>query len=119
VLVASDTLMPIPHFVDGSYGDFVESLKSLQGGNYENIIQGHGEVILRGEIDEKIESDLEYLERLRIAVDKALSNGSSLEAIDIESCGKSRVLLNGAVQQLHRQNVMALAEERRELVRQL
>jgi cyclase len=119
VLLAADTLMPIPYFVDGSYDDFVASLESLQNGNYENIVQGHGEVILRGEIDEKIESDLQYLYRLRDAVDEALTSGTSLEMIDIEACGKSRILLNGTVQQLHRQNVLVLAQQRRELVQQL
>lgn len=119
VLLAADTLMPIPYFVDGSYDDFVASLEQLRGGHYENIVQGHGEVILRGEIDEKIESDLLYLQKLRKAVDRALGTGASLEKIDIEACGKSRILLNGAVQQLHRQNVLALAQQRRELVEQL
>jgi hypothetical protein len=94
----------------------------LQGENYENVVQGHGEVILRGEITDKIQSDLDYLENLREAVDGALASESpdhALEAIGVESCGKSRILLNGAVQDLHRQNVLALAQQRRELVRQL
>jgi cyclase len=119
VLLAADTMMPLPYFVDGSYDDFVNSLKSLQTGYYENIVQGHGEVILRGEIDEKIQSDLDYLRRLREAVDRALENGTSVEDIEIETCGKSRILLNGTAQQLHRQNALALAQQRRELVQQL
>ena len=41
----------------------------------------------------------------------------ALGAIDVESCGKSRILLNGAVQDLHHQNVLVLAQQRRELVR--
>ncbi len=119
VLIAADTMMPIPYFVDGSYEDFIASLKSLQGGNYENIVQGHGEVILRGEIEEKIESDLAYMEQLDRAVADALASGSPLAAIDVEACGKSRVLLNGMVQQLHQENVMSLAQQRREKVEQL
>jgi glyoxylase-like metal-dependent hydrolase (beta-lactamase superfamily II) len=120
VLFAADTLMPIPYFVDGSYDDFLVSLEKLKNGNYENIIQGHGEVILRGEVEEKIQSDIDYLHALRAAVDQALNTANpepALEAIDIERCGKSRVLLNGAVEQLHRQNVLALASQRRESVR--
>ncbi len=119
VLFAADTLMPIPYFVGGSYDDFLISLQSLQNGNYENVIQGHGEVILRGEVEEKIQTDIEYMQKLRQAVDTALVSRSpevALEAIDIESCGKSRILLNGTVGQLHRQNVMTLANQRRELV---
>jgi cyclase len=119
VLLAADTMMPLPYFVDGSYDDFVTSLKNLQTGYYENIVQGHGEVILRGEIDEKIQSDLEYLRLLREAVDRALETGTSVEDIEIETCGKSRILLNGTAQQLHRQNALALAQQRRELVQQL
>lgn len=120
ILFAADTVMPIPYFVDGSYDDFLASLEMLRGGSYENIVQGHGEVILRGEVEEKLESDIEYLYRLSQAVDTALLNPSleaALAAIDIEACGKERVLLNGAAQQLHRQNVMILAEQRRERVK--
>jgi hypothetical protein len=111
--------MPIPYFVDGDYGDFVSSLRRLQSGNYENIVQGHGEVILRGEVDEKIQEDLDYLEKLRNAVDRALTTPTPLESVAIEACGKSRILLNGAVEQLHRQNVVMLAQQRREVLEQL
>ena len=99
VLLAADILMPIPFFVDGDFDDFVSSLQLLQGKNYENVVQGHGEVILRGEVTEKIQGDLNYLEKLRTAVDSALTSDSpddALAAIDVESCGKSRILLNGA-----------------------
>jgi hypothetical protein len=112
--------MPLPYFVDGSYDDFLTSLEGLRNGNFENVVQGHGEVILRGEIEEKIENDMEYLSALRKAVDQALASPtpeSALEKIDLESCGKSRILLNGMVQRLHRQNVLTLAgQRRRELV---
>jgi glyoxylase-like metal-dependent hydrolase (beta-lactamase superfamily II) len=120
VLFAADTLMPLPYFVGGSYDDFLTSLEGLRNGNFENVVQGHGEIILRGEIEEKIESDIEYLYAVRKAVGDALATPSperSLEKIDVESCGKSRILLNGMVQQLHRQNVLMLAgQRRRELV---
>lgn len=118
-LFAADTLMPLPYFVDGSYDDFVSSLKSLHDGSYENVIQGHGEVILRGEVEEKIHEDLRYLANLREAVDQALNSDTpdkALNAIDIESCGKSRILLHGEAPQLHRRNVLALASQRREKV---
>ena len=119
VLFAADTLMPLPYFVDGSYDDFLNSLNGLRNGNFENVIQGHGEVILRGEVEEKIQADVDYLQRLKKAVEDALLSDApdkALEAIDIESCGKSRILLNGMVEQLHRQNVLALASQRREPV---
>jgi len=121
VLFAADTLMPLPYFVDGSYDDFLASLNDLRGRNYENVIQGHGEVILRGEIEDKIQSDIDYLSKLRTAVDKALTASApdkALASIDIERCGKSRILLNGTAQQLHRKNVQTLANQRRELASQ-
>lgn len=117
VLFAADTLMPIPYFVDGSYADFLTSLEGLRIQSFENIVQGHGEIVLRGEIDEKIESDINYLNKLLRAVDKALASNSparALEHIKLSACGKSTILLNGAVEQLHRNNVTALANLRRE-----
>ncbi|NWF70675.1 MAG: MBL fold metallo-hydrolase [Chloroflexi bacterium] len=115
VLFAGDTIMPIPYFVDGSYDDFYASLESLRSSSFEHIVQGHGEIILRGEIEEKLESDIEYLLKLRQALDNLKEfTPAALESIDIERCGKSRILLNGTVQQLHRQNVLALAAQRRE-----
>ncbi|MBN1285991.1 MAG: MBL fold metallo-hydrolase [Anaerolineae bacterium] len=114
VLFAADTIMPVPYFVDGSYADFVASLKSLQNQSFENVVQGHGEVILRGEIESKIESDLDYLARLREHAELALRRKDPekyIETVDIELCGKSRILLNGAVQELHRANLQMLYEQ--------
>jgi glyoxylase-like metal-dependent hydrolase (beta-lactamase superfamily II) len=114
VLFAADTLMPLPHFFDGSYDDLVLSLDALRSGNFENVVQGHGEVILRGEVEEKIQSDLDYLRMLRAEVLRALESAdpdAALAAITLEQCGKSRILLNGAAEQLHRQNVQALAAQ--------
>jgi glyoxylase-like metal-dependent hydrolase (beta-lactamase superfamily II) len=114
VLFASDTLMPVPYFVDGSYDDFVNSLNALKNGGYENVVQGHGEVVLRGEVEEKIQGDLDYLATIRSHVEKALRRGKSMNDLDhlsIESCGKSRIPLNGLVQELHRANLVALYEQ--------
>ena len=110
ILFAADTVMPIPYFVDGSFEELERSLGLLADQEYENIVQGHGEIILRGEAPEKIASDLEYLRRLSEAVAKALEAGQQNieEAIPLDACGKSQVLLNGVVQQLHRQNIRAL-----------
>jgi len=97
VLFAADTVMPIPYFVGGNYDAFLNSLNSLRQGNFENIIQGHGEVILRGEIEERLQEDIDYLQTLHSAVNHALSTDNpdqALQAIDAESCGKSRILLN-------------------------
>ncbi len=111
VLFAADTMMPIPYFVDGSYDDFVRSLNALKDGGYENMVQGHGEVVLRGEIEEIIQNNLDYLATIRAHVERCVKNHeppSALNAIDIESCGKSRIPLNGLVQELHHANLQAL-----------
>lgn len=116
ILFAADIIMPIPYFVDGNYEDCLSSLMGLRALTVEAIIQGHGEVILRGEVEDKIESDILYLQRLLKAVDKAIASASperALASIRIESCGKSPILINGLAQQLHQNNVMALAEQRR------
>lgn len=114
VLFAADTMMAIPYFVDGSYADFVNSLHALQNGGFENVVQGHGEVVLRGEVEEVIQSDLNYLATIRRYVERALERGQppeALDAVSIESCGKSRIPLNGLVQELHQANLRALYRE--------
>jgi glyoxylase-like metal-dependent hydrolase (beta-lactamase superfamily II) len=121
ILFASDTLMPVPYFIDGDYDAFVQSLESLRNGNFENVIQGHGEIILRGEIEEKIESDLQYLAALQRHVEIAQTKPNPekyLSSVDIEHCGKSRIPLNGSVQQLHQANLRALYRQEIEQVEQ-
>jgi len=119
VLFAADLVMPIPVFIDGNFDDFLVSLSRLASRSYENIIQGHGEIVLRGEVAQKIKSDIAYLNNLRDAVDAALNTSDesiqvekALASIAVDACGKSHILLNGAVEQLHYQNVLALAQAR-------
>lgn len=116
ILFAADTLMPVPYFVDGSYDDFVASLQALYDKGFESVVQGHGEVILRGEVESKLDSDLDYLARLKAHVEKALSLKNPekhLATADIESCGKSRIPLNGVVQDLHQANLRMLYNQYR------
>lgn len=111
ILFAADTLMPVPYFVDGDYDAFVNTLESLQNSSFESVIQGHGEVILKGEIEEKIESDLAYLAAVKKFVQSACTMPEPekyLESIDIERCGKSRIPLNGSVRDLHQSNLRVL-----------
>lgn len=115
VLFAADTVMPIPYFVDGDFSDFVESLSKLLERDYENIVQGHGDIVLRGEAPEKLTSDLAYLRKLDEAVKDALDKGrDDIESlVSLAQCGKSHVLLNGVVQQLHEHNIRALVSQYR------
>jgi cyclase len=108
VLVASDILTPVPLIVRGSLDEMIASLKQIKALNLENVIQGHGGVLLRGEIDETVDSSISYIKtvqkRVRAIVDKGLPR-SALSSIDIEDCGKSRIPLGGLVQRLHAANL--------------
>jgi glyoxylase-like metal-dependent hydrolase (beta-lactamase superfamily II) len=116
VLVASDALTPVPLIVRGDPATLTRSLKEIKGLNLENVIQGHGGVLLRGEIEEMVDSNIAYLrcieKKVRDVVDKDQPR-SDLEKITIESCGKSRIPLGGLVQRLHVANVEYLYNELR------
>jgi glyoxylase-like metal-dependent hydrolase (beta-lactamase superfamily II) len=114
VLLAADTVMPLPHFVWGSRDDFITSLQNLLEFNMDSIVQGHGEVLLRGEIREAIQSSIRYLNAIHKRVKRVIETDGGIEAlrrIDIESCGKSRIPLNGLVQDLHQANLLVLYEQ--------
>ena len=120
ILFAADTVMPVAYIVDGDAESMKSSLKALKGLSLENVVQGHGEVVLRGEINEAINSSIHYLQKMEDVVANAIALNQSRDDIvreyDIESCGKSRIALNGLVQQLHATNLMVtydrLAAER-------
>ncbi len=111
VLFASDTVMPVPAIVDGNTDVLRESLKKVVELPIENLVQGHGEVILRGEVEVVVNASLNYLDTIEKKVAKAIKSKKakeSLRKIDIESCGLSRIPLNGLVQQIHEANMIAL-----------
>ena len=111
VLFAGDAFMPLPYIVDGDIEDMIASLKKIGKMGLENIIQGHGDIVLRGEIDNAVKENLAYLSAIRKAVRKASRRKFPLEMLDtvgIESCGKSRVLIGGLAVELHRRNLQAL-----------
>jgi cyclase len=111
ILFSADSVMPVPFIVDGDPKVFIESLKLIRGLGLENVVQGHGEVVLRGEINETIDSSVRYLETILNKVSKAVASQrprDTLREIGIESCGKSRIPLNGLVQQLHTANLLSL-----------
>ena len=113
ILFSGDAMMPVPYVVWGDVDDMIESLKAIRKMNLENIVQGHGEVLLRGEINETIDSSIAYLREITRCVIKAVEDGAELRdvlSLDIEKCGKSRIPLNGLVQQLHQGNLKRLYE---------
>lgn len=116
ILFASDNSMPVPTFFDGSHRHLVRSLRTILEMDPANVVQGHGEVILRGEVETSLKDDLNYLELIREKVAEVVAKDQPLEAVEtisIESCGKSRVPLNGLVADLHRANLRRLYEELR------
>ena len=111
VLLAGDTVMPVPYIVGGDRAAMIDSLRVIGQLSLENIVQGHGELILRGEVEETLKTSIFYLETIYKKVKEAVEAGAppeSVAEIDIEKCGKSRIPLNGLVQQLHQANLLYL-----------
>ena len=111
VLFAGDAAMPLPYIVNGDVDDLNASLKKIGKMGLENVIQGHGDIVLRGEIDNFVKDNLAYISNLRKAVRKASRRKYPQDILDettIESCGKSRVLIGGLAAELHRRNLRAL-----------
>ena len=111
VLFAGDAFMALQYIVDGSIDDTIASLKKISKMGLENVIPGHGDIVLRGEIDGVVKENLAYLSALRKAVRKAARRKypqEILAEIGVEDCGKSRVLIGGLAEELHRRNLRAL-----------
>jgi glyoxylase-like metal-dependent hydrolase (beta-lactamase superfamily II) len=68
VLFAGDVFMPIPYIVDGNADDMVFSLKQIGKMGLENVVQGHGDIVLRGEVEGSVKDNLAYLSAIRRAV---------------------------------------------------
>ena len=111
VLFSGDTFMPLPYLVDGDIEETITSLKRIAKMGLENLVPGHGDIVLRGEIESSVKSNLDYLNEIRRAVRKASRRRyplDLLETIRLEDTGKSRVLIGGLAEQLHRLNLAAL-----------
>jgi cyclase len=111
VLFAGDAFMALPYIVDGNIDDTIASLKKISKMGLENVVPGHGDIVLRGEIDGMVKDNLAYLSALRKAVRKAARRKYPQEIlfdIGVEDCGKSRVLIGGLAEELHRRNLRAL-----------
>jgi hypothetical protein len=119
VLFATDVVLPVPSIVDGDVDALRVSLQKVTELPIENMVQGHGEIILRGEVKDVVATSLSYLDAIEEKVVKAVEEDKgggkgtgweSLVADNIESCGLSRIPLNGLVQQIHVANLLALYE---------
>jgi len=111
ILFTGDAFMPVPFIVEGDFDQYIATLQSFVDLGLENIIQGHGEIILRGEIEDKVKENITYLKAIQKAVKTARRRKNPIEILDsigVEACGKSRILLGGLANELHRRNLRAL-----------
>jgi glyoxylase-like metal-dependent hydrolase (beta-lactamase superfamily II) len=111
VVFCGDTFMALPTIFDGDIDDTTASLKKLTKMGLENLVPGHGEIVLRGEIDAAVRGNLDYLTKLSKAVRASARKRyplDTLETVHVENCGKSRVLIAGLAEQLHQRNLTAL-----------
>ena len=111
ILFSGDAFMPLPFIVEGNIDQYIETIQSFKDLSLENIIQGHGDIILRGEIEEKIRENTTYLKAIQKAVQTARHRKNPLEVLDsigVEACGKSRILLGGLANELHNRNLRYL-----------
>lgn len=111
VLFTGDTVMPIPYIVDGDIDQTMESIKILPELGIENIIQGHGEIILRGEVNGIIDTHGDYLKFIQNVVKKASKRKYPLdliESVTIEDAGKDRTIMGGLAEELHQRNMIAI-----------
>lgn len=111
ILFSGDAFMPLPFIVEGDIDQYIETIQGFKDLGLENIIQGHGDIILRGEIEEKIRENITYLTAIQKAVRTATLRKNPLEILDsigVEACGKSRILLGGLANELHKRNLRYL-----------
>jgi glyoxylase-like metal-dependent hydrolase (beta-lactamase superfamily II) len=123
VLFASDLMMPVP-LISGPFSDietYKRSLANLHDYNLESIVQGHGDILLRGEVTSSINASIKYLNDIQATVDALMDKGGTKHDLllnDIEQFGRSRIPLGGMVQQFHASNLLYLWEKARTRRRQ-
>src|SRR6185503_2039347 len=81
ILFAGDAFMPLPYIVDGDIDESMTTIKRIGRMGLENIVQGHGDVILRGEIDAAVRENLNYLNAIRKSVRVAARRKNADELI--------------------------------------
>lgn len=110
ILFAGDAVMPLPYIFWGDREILQNTLRTIKEMNLENIVQGHGEVLLKGEINETLDASIAYLDCILEKVKAKLATRTSKERlvneITLESCGYSPIALDGLVKQLHRSNLL-------------
>jgi len=113
-VIASDVMMPVPTITEGNREALRASLRRIDEMDPSFLVQGHGDVLLRGEVEERIAANLSYIEAIEQRVADLVARGdppSALRDIDIEDCGISRIPLDGLVSRLHLNNLVAIYKE--------
>ncbi len=110
ILFSGDAMMPIPYFYWGDRALLLETMRVIKEMNLENIVQGHGEVLLKGEINDTLDAAIGYLECVVEKVKSKMASRMSKERlvndIPLDACGYSGIELDGLVKQLHRSNLL-------------
>ena len=120
LMIASDPVMPVPYIVGGDLDDMVLALQAIRAKSLENLVQGHGEVLLRGEIEETLDANIAYLRNVDRLVRERIARGvprTGILDITIEECGLSRIPLGGLVRKLHQANLLTLYDAYRSEMR--
>ncbi|MBK8050567.1 MAG: MBL fold metallo-hydrolase [Anaerolineales bacterium] len=118
VLFASDLMMPVP-IIATPFADievYKRSLLNLHDYNLECIVQGHGDILLRGEVASSIDANVQYLNDIQKLVDDLMDEGATKHELlqhDIEQFNRSRIPLGGLVQQFHNNNLLHLWDKAR------
>ena len=114
LLFAGDAMMPVPYIVWGDWVTMADTLSRLAKLRLDNIVQGHGEVLLRGEIPGTIRRSIAYLHRIHDRVADHVAQGGQREELKswgLERFGLSRLPLSGLAPQLHQANLLALYDQ--------
>ena len=110
----ADSFLPLPYIVNGDLQKSLNTLHSFSSMTLENVIQGHGDIILRGEIEAAIESNVSYLNAIDAFINQKADDNTIQQIIaegDIELFGKERILLGGLVDALHKRNLVFLYQK--------
>jgi len=111
VLFAGDAFLPLPNIVEGDVEQLSDTIRSISEMGLENISQGHGNVILRGEVEGASQNNIDYLTKIQKVARTAAKRKDPkkiINAATVEECGKSRVLMAGLVSELHERNLAVL-----------
>ena len=114
VLITGDAVMAIPIIAEGDWAQEIESLNRIKAMAPETIVQGHGEVILRGEVQVVMDRYIAYLECVYEKAETMLQQGRDRKEIwdiPLEACGLERVPLGIASHRLHVANILSVYDK--------